>query len=159
MPDSTPVIVGDDVPPANPPVATSDAGVGNTFESLSISDQWDTSAQIVIRTTESEMRNILHKHMEALTAHDAWVPPLTAVIPIAVALVAGVESRNAETALLIGLGAALLWFGAKAKDAFKHRGHSGIDAIIDELCPAPKPPETAARAGGLLKRLLLRRST
>lgn len=100
------------------------------------------------------MRNILHKHMEALTARDAWVPPLTTIVPISVALAAGVESHNAETALLISLGASLLWFGAKAKEAFRHRGHSGIDAIIDELCPTPRRPDapTMERKWVLLRR-------
>jgi hypothetical protein len=118
---------------------------GNTFEALNsvpVSDQWDTSAQVEIKTTEAVMRNILHSHLEALTAKDAWVPPLTVVLPIALALLAGVKDQKVENVLYVSLGAALLWLAAKARTAYQCRGHRGIDAVIDDLRPPPTPTPT-----------------
>jgi hypothetical protein len=118
-------------------------GGGNTFEAVSsvpVSDQWDTSAQVEIKTTEAVMRNILHSHLDALTAKDAWVPPLTVVLPIGLALLAGVKDSKVENVLYVGLGAALLWLAAKARAAYRCRGHRGIDAVIDDLRPAGRPP-------------------
>ncbi|MFI4989917.1 MAG: hypothetical protein ACHQHO_03240 [Solirubrobacterales bacterium] len=82
------------------------------------------------------MRNILHSHLEALSAKDAWVPPLTVVLPIALALLAGVKDSKVEDVLYVGLGAALLWLAAKARTAYQCRGHRGIDSVIDDLRPA-----------------------
>jgi hypothetical protein len=125
----------------------------NTFVELAVavSEQWDTSAQIKITTTEAALRNILHTHLEALTAKDAWVPPLTLVVPIGVALLAGLESSTAEDFLYVCLGGALLWLAATAKRAFRYRGHEGIDAVIDELRPGTRPPR--AWAPGVFERL------
>lgn len=121
---------------------------GNTFEavnSLPVTEQWDTSAQVEIKTTEAALRNILHGHLDALTARDAWVPPLTVVLPIALALVAGVKDGHVEDVLYVSLGAALLWLASKARTAYRCRGHRGIESIIDELRP-PRSPTAVSSA-------------
>jgi hypothetical protein len=113
----------------------------NTFDSLKVSEQWDTSAQVVIKTTEAEMRNILYRHLDALRAREAWIPPLTVVIAIAVALISGVRSHSGRYVLVFGLGMAALWFGWTAKRAYECRKHTGIDAVIADLETKPEPPQ------------------
>jgi hypothetical protein len=110
------------------PAPKAKAKPSNTFSgvnSVPAVAHWDTSAQVVITTTESEMRNILEQ----------WVAPLTVVLSIVVALIAGVESDRGNDLLLVGLGMSLLWFGHSAKQAWKHRKHSGVDAVIADLKP------------------------
>jgi hypothetical protein len=90
------------------------------------------------------LRNILHTHLESLTAKDGWVPPITVIVPIAAALLAGVKNTTVENGLYVALGAALLWLAAKLRTAYRCRGHRGIDSIMDELRP-PRTPQPAAR--------------
>jgi hypothetical protein len=120
------------------PAPKAKAKPSNTFSgvnSVPAVAHWDTSAQVVITTTESEMRNILHKHLDAMISREQWVAPLTVVLSIVVALIAGVESDRGNDLLLVGLGMSLLWFGHSAKQAWKHRKHSGVDAVIADLKP------------------------
>lgn len=126
----------------------------NTFDvesTVLVEDQWDTTKQVEIKTTEAAMRNILHRHLDALKAKDAWVPPLTTALTITVALLAGIQSPDAEAFLLICLGASMLWFLGTAKKALKCRGHGGIDAVIDDLHPGRHP--TPAWEPGIVERL------
>lgn len=110
----------------------------NTFEnvnSVPAVDHWDTSGQVVITTTESDMRNILHKHVDAIGTRDSWIPPLTVVVAIGVALIAGIKSNFGRYVLVFGLGMAVLWLAYAAKRAWACRKHAGIDAVLDDLRP------------------------
>jgi hypothetical protein len=119
------------------PAPSEQAAAANKFDSLAVSDQWDTSAQVVITTTEAALRNILYTHLEALTARDRWVPPLTVIVAIGVALAGGIKSHAGKYALVFGLGMAVLWFVYTVRRAWRCRKHAGIDAVIADLRPRP----------------------
>jgi hypothetical protein len=138
--------------PTAPAVQGEGTDARNIFEAtVAVDEQWDTTKQVEIKTTEAALRNILNRHLDALTAKNTWVPPLTLVVPIGVALLAGIQSYSAEVFLLICLGAALLWLLTTAKNALKYRGHQGIDAVIDDLHPGRRP--TPAWEPGVFERL------
>jgi hypothetical protein len=123
----------------------------NTFETVRFSAEWDTSRPVLIKTTEADLRNILHTHLEALTARDRWVPPLTVIVAIGVALASGVKSHTGKYALVFGLGMSVLWFAYTARKAWQCRKHAGIDAVIAELQPGSavvtRPASSPAPSG------------
>jgi hypothetical protein len=102
-----------------------------------VAEVWDTTAQNVITSTEATVRNVLHAHLDAITAQGAWIPPATMLIPIIVALAAGIKSHAGRYVLVFLLGMAVLWLAASVKRALKYRKHGGIDAVIADLRPRP----------------------
>jgi len=116
----------------------------NVVEStVVVTERWDRSAQVEIKTTEADLRNILHKHLDALGARDGWIGRLAITLPIGLALAAGIKHQGVEDILIGAFGASLLWLGMGVRTAMENWGHRGIDSIIDEFRPRPPAPTPA----------------
>lgn len=93
----------------------------------------------VIITSVDKLENCLMKHRELLTANRDWLVPLGMILTMVATLVTSTFHKfifggDVWTAVfIVGIVVCSIWFVGAAVKAFRNRGESNVEKLIDKI--------------------------